>query len=63
MKEWAYAGAFFVYTGAIASHLTTGYQRWEAVILAVMTLLTVVSWALRPADRCLPSRQPLRIRS
>lgn len=24
-KEWAYAGAFFVYTGAIASHLTERY--------------------------------------
>jgi prevent-host-death family protein len=25
LKEWAYAGAFFTYTGAIVSHLTTGY--------------------------------------
>jgi hypothetical protein len=24
LKEWAYAGAFFTYTGAIVSHLTTG---------------------------------------
>jgi hypothetical protein len=23
LKEWAYAGAFFTYTGAIVSHLTT----------------------------------------
>ena len=29
LKEWAYAGAFFTYTGAIVSHLTTGYDRVE----------------------------------
>ncbi|MBF6145288.1 MULTISPECIES: DoxX family protein [Nocardia] len=62
-KEWAYAGTFFVYTGAIASHLVTGYARAEVGILSVMTALTVTSWALRPADRCLPGRQPLRMRS
>ncbi|NKY45974.1 DoxX family protein [Nocardia cerradoensis] len=62
-KEWAYAGMFFVYTGAIASHLVTGYARAEVGVLGAMTLLTVTSWALRPADRCLPGRQPLRMRS
>jgi hypothetical protein len=25
LEEWDYAGAFFVYTGAIVSHLATGY--------------------------------------
>jgi hypothetical protein len=51
LKEWAYAGAFFTYTGAIASHLTTGYDLGEVGLLAVMTGLTVMSWALRPASR------------
>ncbi|MEC3953302.1 DoxX family protein [Nocardia sp. CDC153] len=51
VKEWAYAGTFFVYTGAIASHLTTGYARYEVPILTVMALLTAASWALRPDDR------------
>jgi hypothetical protein len=51
VKEWAYAGAFFTYTGAIASHLTTGYDRAEVPILAVLAALTVLSWALRPASR------------
>jgi hypothetical protein len=51
LKEWAYAGAFFTYTGAIASHLTTGYDRGEVVLLAGLTILTVLSWALRPASR------------
>jgi hypothetical protein len=51
LKEWAYAGAFFVYTGAIASHLTTGYALGELGILAVLAVLTAVSWALRPDSR------------
>jgi hypothetical protein len=51
LKEWAYAGAFFTYTGAIASHLTTGYDRVEVPILAVFAVTTVLSWALRPASR------------
>ncbi|HTP16773.1 MAG TPA: DoxX family protein [Streptosporangiaceae bacterium] len=55
VKEWAYAGAFFTYTGAIVSHLTTGYALGEVDLLAVLTVLTVLSWALRP-----PSRRTLR---
>jgi hypothetical protein len=51
LKEWAYAGAFFTYTGAIVSHLTTGYDLGEVGLLAVLTALTVLSWALRPPSR------------
>jgi hypothetical protein len=51
LKEWAYAGAFFTYTGAIASHLTVGYDLPEAAVLTVLTALTVTSWMLRPASR------------
>lgn len=51
LKEWAYAGAFFTYTGAIVSHLATGYALSEVGVLAVMTALTVLSWALRPPSR------------
>jgi hypothetical protein len=51
LKEWAYAGAFFTYTGAIVSHLTTGYDLSEVGLLAVLTVLTVLSWALRPPSR------------
>jgi hypothetical protein len=47
----AAAGAFFTYTGAMVSHLTTGYDVGEVGLLAVMTVLTVLSWALRPASR------------
>jgi DoxX-like family len=51
LKEWAYAGAFFTYTGAIASHLTTGYALGEEPVLLVLTTLTVLSWTLRPPSR------------
>ncbi len=58
LKEWAYAGAFFAYTGAIVSHLATGYALSEVGVLALMTALTVLSWALRPPSRCTPRRAP-----
>jgi hypothetical protein len=51
LKEWAYAGAFFTYTGAVISHLTTGYDLGELPLLTALTALTVLSWALRPASR------------
>jgi DoxX-like family len=56
LKEWAYAGAFFSYTGAIVSHLSTGYDLGEVGLLAALTALTVLSWALRPASRRTPHR-------
>jgi uncharacterized membrane protein len=52
VKEWAYAGAMFTYTGAIASHLAVGDgHSGELAILSVMALLAVVSWTLRPPAR------------
>ena len=51
LKEWAYAGAFFAYTGALVSHLATGYDLGEVAVLVPMIALTVTSWALRPASR------------
>jgi hypothetical protein len=51
LKEWAYAGAFFTYTGAIVSHLATGYALGELSLLALLTVMTVLSWALRPPSR------------
>ncbi|GAA4485538.1 hypothetical protein GCM10023191_010360 [Actinoallomurus oryzae] len=51
LKEWAYAGAFFTYSGAIVSHLVTGYALGELVPLTVIAALTVVSWSLRPPSR------------
>lgn len=58
LKEWAYAGAFFTYTGAIVSHLSTGYDLGEVRLAATMAALTVLSWALRPASRRIPRSGP-----
>ncbi|MFE3227965.1 DoxX family protein [Nocardia sp. NPDC059228] len=51
VKEWAYAGVVFVDSGGIVSHLTVGYARGEVAVLALLLVLTVVSWATRPAGR------------
>lgn len=58
LKEWAYAGAFFTYSGAMISHLATGYALGEVGVLAPLVALTVLSWALRPASRRVPGRTP-----
>lgn len=51
LKEWAYAGAFFKYAGAVASHLFAGDgpDRWMAAF--IFGVLTMTSWALRPPNR------------
>lgn len=51
LKEWVYAGAIFTYTGAVFSHVTTGYALAEVPVLTVLIAVTVASWALRPASR------------
>lgn len=51
LKEWAYAGAFFNYTGAAASHFLArdGASQWAGPL--ILSGFTLVSWALRPASR------------
>jgi hypothetical protein len=49
-KEWAYAGFFFVMSGAIFSHIATGFMNGIFPALLLL-LLTMVSWYFRPADR------------
>jgi hypothetical protein len=50
LKEWVYAGAFFTYTGAAASHLAMGDFAF-ALGPAIFGVITLASWALRPAPR------------
>lgn len=57
IKEWAYAGVFFVYSGAAASHLFAN-QAGAAVGPLIFCLITLASYYLRPKSRCLiPSQQ------
>src|SRR5688572_27288068 len=52
IKEWAYAGLFFVMTGALISHLAMGDNNIQAIIGPLMqTIFIILSWYFRPADR------------
>ena len=51
LKEWAYAGAVFTYTGAAASHLFVGDAAAKWIGPAVFAAMTLASWALRPPER------------
>lgn len=50
-KEWAYAGFFFVMSGAIVSHIAVGDPVALVFPPLLLLVLTVVSWYFRPADR------------
>lgn len=56
LKEWAYAGVTFVYTGAAASHLAVHDRISTLAPPVVFLTLTFASWALRPESRRLPGR-------
>src|ERR1700677_4348371 len=52
LKEWAYAGFFFVMTGALVSHLASGDNSLKGIIGPFMqTIFIILSWYFRPADR------------
>lgn len=53
LKEWAYAGAFFDLTGAVASHAARGDDAAHLIWPLVFAALTLASWALRPQSRVL----------
>ncbi len=51
LKEWAYAGFFFIMSGAIVSHIAVGDPVTEIFPSLLLLVLTVVSWYFRPASR------------
>ena len=51
VKEWAYAGFFFLMSGAVISHLVMGDATKEIFGPMLLIILTVTSWYFRPADR------------
>jgi uncharacterized membrane protein YphA (DoxX/SURF4 family) len=51
LKEWAYAGFFFVMSGAVFSHFAVGDGGKEFFGPVLLIVLTIVSWYFRPADR------------
>jgi DoxX-like family len=58
LKEWAYAGAIFNYTGAAASHFLVGDGAKAWIWPLVFAFLTLASWALRPPERKLVPAGP-----
>lgn len=51
LKEWAYAGFFFIMTGAIVSHIAAGNLVAEIFPAVLLLVLTITSWYTRPANR------------
>jgi len=54
VKEWAYAGSFFLWSGAVLSHLSArdDFDAWSVPLM--FATFAIASWVLRPADRRLP---------
>ena len=51
LKEWAYAGFFFMMSGAIFTHIAAGSSMSEIFPSLLLLILIVVSWYFRPSDR------------
>jgi len=51
LKEWAYAGFFFLMTGAMISHTIVKDGMITLFGPTLLLVLTVISWYFRPANR------------
>jgi len=51
LKEWAYAGFFFIMAGAMFSHVAIGDPLTALFPSLLLLILTMISWYFRPADR------------
>lgn len=51
LKEWAYAGFFFVMSGAVLSHVAVSDGAKEFFGPVLLLVLTFVSWYFRPLTR------------
>lgn len=51
LKEWTYAGFFFVASGAIFSHIAVADPAKEFFGPSLLVVLTLLSWYYRPANR------------
>jgi uncharacterized membrane protein YphA (DoxX/SURF4 family) len=55
VKEWTYAGFFFIMTGAAYSHIAAGDPPSKLFPSMLLLVLTFISWYLRPAERKITS--------
>jgi uncharacterized membrane protein YphA (DoxX/SURF4 family) len=51
LKEWAYAGFFFIMSGAIYCHIAVGDPAKELIPAFLNLIIAVVSWYFRPSSR------------
>jgi hypothetical protein len=51
LKEWAYAGFFFVMSGAVISHMIVGDSFGRTFPAVLLLVLVIISWYFRPSDR------------
>ena len=51
VKEWAYAGFFFIMSGAVFSHIAHRDPLSELFPSVLLLVITLISWLFRPADR------------
>lgn len=51
LKEWAYAGFFFLMSGAVISHIIAGSPPVETLPSVLLLVLTMISWYTRPPGR------------
>src|ERR1051326_3199786 len=51
LKEWAYAGFFFIMSGAMFSHIAIGDSVSTLLPALLLLILIIISWYFRPANR------------
>lgn len=51
LKEWAYAGFFFVMSGAVISHCIVSDVFSKTFPSILLLVLVIISWYFRPAER------------
>lgn len=51
LKEWAYAGFFFVMSGAVISHIIVNDSFSNTFPAVLLLVLVIISWYFRPANR------------
>jgi len=58
LKEWAYAGLFFVLSGAAISHAISGDTAGVAALPLMILGIVLTSWVLQPARRAAVAAKP-----
>lgn len=56
LKEWAYAGVFFVLSGAAISHTVSRDPLARALVPLVLLVIMAMSWALQSARQAVIDR-------